>query len=89
MEFRWNEEKNDILLKTRGIWFRDIVFSIEDWWLLDIEDSPKQEKYPWQILLYVMCYEYVYEVPAVFEWGDTYFLKTIYPSRKAKKRFNI
>ncbi len=89
MEFRWNEEKNVQLISTRWISFEDIVEMIAWEWLLDVEDSPKQNKYPWQIIFYVEFNWYVYEVPAVDEWDGFYFLKTIYPSRKATKRFTL
>lgn len=89
MEFRWNKEKNVLLLQTRNICFEDIIEAIDSGGFLDVKNNPKQERYPWQVILYILYDDYVYEVPAIHEWNDVYFLKTIYPSRKAKKRFSI
>ena len=46
-------------------------------------DHPNQEKYPKQRVLVVEVNGYAYCVPYVIQ-GDTWFLKTIYPSRKFK-----
>lgn len=43
--------------------------------------------YPKQKILYVVLDDYVYLVPTV-EAGDVCFLKTIFPDRKATKRFH-
>ena len=50
--------------------------------LLDFE-HPDQSRYPNQRVLVVELNDYAYCVPYVVE-GDTWFLKTIYPSRKFK-----
>jgi len=87
MEFRWNEEKNNVLERERGICFDDILHAIEHWDLLGIEKHPRQDLYPWQRILFVKINNYVYMIPAILEWPHSYFLKTIFPSRKATKRF--
>ncbi len=75
--FDWNKEKNMLIQKQRGIGFEDIVAAI-DTGLLDVYDYPNQKIYVVEAL------GYVYLVPFVRD-GDKIFLKTIIPSRKAKK----
>ena len=50
--------------------------------LLNFE-YPNQQKHPGQRVLVVDLKGYAYCVPYVIE-GDTWFLKTIYPSRRFK-----
>ena len=45
-------------------------------------DNPNKEKYPNQKILVVNVNDYAYCVPYVMQENDTWFLKTIYPSRK-------
>lgn len=80
--FDWSEKKNRILKEQRDISFEDVVFSVENGQLLDILEHHNQSKYPNQRLLIVEINKYVFVVPFV-EDDERYFLKTIYPSRKA------
>lgn len=84
--FNWNEEKNRTLKRSRNISFEEIVFAIDDGKLLDVLQHQNRGKYPDQFLLIVDIRNYAYVVPFV-EDGESYFLKTIYPSRKATKRY--
>ena len=79
--FDWNEKKNQLLKKERGIGFEDIVAAI-DGGLLDVYDHPNQETYPNQKIYVIEALGYVYLVPFVRD-GNMIFLKTIIPSRKA------
>ena len=83
MLFDWDKEKNSMLKKQRGIGFEDMVEAIHTD-VLDVYDYPNQERYPEQKIYVVEALGYVYLVPFVTD-GDTKFLKTIIPSRKAKK----
>jgi len=85
-QFDWNEKKNQWLKKKRGISFERIVEALDMGNLLADIDHPDQEKYPHQKIMYVWVYEYVYAVPYV-QANEVLFLKTIYPSRKAKTRY--
>ena len=85
IKFRYNYEKNAKLLYERGIGFEEIVQSIEDGNLLDIKSHYNDKKYKGQKILYVRMIDQVYAVPFVEEDEDTVFLKTLFPSRKAKK----
>ncbi|MGQ0542216.1 MAG: BrnT family toxin [Blastocatellia bacterium] len=84
--YAWNPEKNDLLRKSRGISFEDIVFHIEAGDAVDIFAHPNQSKYPGQQIIVVCVEDYVYLVPFV-ENDDEIFLKTIIPSSKATKKY--
>ena len=85
MNFRYNHEKNAELLKVRGIGFEEIIQSIADGNLLEIRKHHNQVKYPNQEIMYIRILQEVYAVPYIKEKEDSIFLKTLFPSRKAKK----
>jgi hypothetical protein len=80
----YGEEKNELLKKTRGIGFEEIIIAIEACKILDVYDHPDQSNYLGQKIYVVEALDYVYLVPCVRN-KDGIFLKTIIPSRKAKK----
>jgi hypothetical protein len=82
----WNDEKNKLLQNERGISFEDIVDAISNGELLDSIKNPSSEKYSNQSVFIVNVNGYVYCVPYV-EDESNIFLKTIFPSRKMKKRY--
>ncbi len=84
--FKWNTEKNEVLLRERGITFEEIVQRIESGSKVIETDHPNQKKYPNQKILIVDINGYAYLVPCVIEHNE-YFLKTIIPSRKATKKY--
>jgi uncharacterized DUF497 family protein len=84
--FKWNTEKNEMLFETRNISFDEVVQAIADGNVLGDDPHPNLKKYPKQRILTVSINGYAYLVPYIID-GDDYFLKTIIPSRKAKKRF--
>ena len=83
--FDWNKEKDALLKEERGIGFEEIVDAINNA-LLDVLDHPNQKEYPNQKMYVVEALNYIYIVPFVKD-GDKVFLKTIIPSRKAKKKY--
>jgi uncharacterized DUF497 family protein len=86
MTYNWDDEKNSILKKQRGISFEEIVVAILDNQILDVLEHPNRQQYPNQ-KLYVIEYQgYAYAVPYVEQEGEI-FLKTIYPSRKYTKKY--
>ena len=87
MNFRYNYEKNSQLLETRGIGFEEIIQAISEGNILDIRKHPNELKYPDQKILYVRILEEVYAVPFIEEEKDWVFLKTLFPTRKARKEF--
>lgn len=84
--FDWDEDKNKILIKERGISFQEIKIAIEKHKFLDNYNHPNQKRYPGQKIMAVEANNYVYLVPYVKN-GEKIFLKTIIPSRKATKKY--
>ena len=84
--FEWNEQKNKLLKKERGIGSEDIVMAIDDGGILDVVNHPDQSRYPGQKIYVVAALGYVYMVPFVRSEQGV-ILKTIIPSRKAKKQY--
>jgi hypothetical protein len=89
MSFNWNEEKNEHLKAQRGISFERIVVAIEEGHLLDIIEHPNIERYKNQKILIVDIEGYAICVPFVEEVNGDFFLKTLFPSRKHTKKFNL
>jgi len=84
--FDWSNEKNEWLKSNRGVCFEQVVILFEREDVLDILEHPNQETYPGQKIAVVRIDDYAYLVPFVEE-GDTIFLKTIIPSRKASAKY--
>ena len=84
--FNWNPDKNQFLIRERGISFERIVFEIGSGNELAVLEHPNQEKYPGQRLSMVQVDDYVYAVPFI-ETDTEIFLKTIIPSRKATRHY--
>ena len=84
--YNWNADKNHLLVQERGISFERIVFEISAGNELTVLEHPNQEKYPGQRISMVQVDDYVYAVPFV-ETETEIFLKTIIPSRKAKRQY--
>ncbi|PKA23504.1 toxin [Leptospira sp. mixed culture ATI2-C-A1] len=84
MIFDWDNDKNKLLNSQRKISFERIVIEIEAGAVLDILEHPNNKKYPNQIIIVINIDNYAWIVPAI-EDGNTFFLKTAYPSRKHTK----
>jgi len=84
--FDWDKEKNRLLKEQRGIGFEDVVEAIKDGKLLLTIIHPNKTRYPNQSLYIVNINNYAYLVPFV-EDEEKKFLKTIFPSRKATKKY--
>ena len=87
MQYRYDLEKNAILIKERGVGFEEIIDAISQNNLIKVVSHHNQERYPGQKIMYVKCLDKVYLVPYVIEENGTIFLKTLYPSRKATKLY--
>ena len=87
---RYSLEKNEILKSTRDISFEDVILALENGYLLDDVEHPNKEKYPNQniFIILIQIKDYVYLVPYV-EDDHSIFLKTIIPSRKMNKKYNV
>ena len=80
----YGKEKNELLKQSRGIGFEEIISAIDAGKILDVYDHPDQVNYPGQKIYVVEALDYVYLVPFVCN-DEEIFLKTIIPSRKAKR----
>ncbi len=79
-EFRWDEDKNKILKKERGVSFEEILDSK----FLGAEKHRARKN---QIVLKFEYKKYIWIIPCVVEEGYI-FLKTLYPSRKYTKKYD-
>jgi hypothetical protein len=84
--FDWNDEKNEILKKTRGVSFEQVELAIALGDLIDRVKHPNSARYPDQKVFLVRIEDYIYSVPYV-EGEDGIFLKTIIPNSKATKKY--
>lgn len=78
-----------MLLAQRGLGFEEIIEEISNGNLLQITNHHNQKLYPNQKIFHVRCLAKVYLVPYIIEENGSFFLKTLYPSRKATKKFLI
>ncbi len=85
-KYEWNEEKDKSLRKERKISFEEIIDALKKGKLLDRFKHPNEEQYPHQEIMVVEIEGHAYLVPFV-EDEEKYFLKTIYRSRKATKKY--
>ncbi len=86
MVYDWDPEKEEWLNENRNLSFLHVLYHIDRGDLLDVREHANKAKYPHQKVLMVKMNDYVYAVPFV-EDGETWFLKTIIPSRKETKRY--
>lgn len=84
--FEWDNAKNESLKSIRGVSFEEVVFYINNDFLLDIIPHPNPDKYPNQKIFIVNSDNYAYLVPFI-ETEESIILKTIIPSRKATKKY--
>ncbi|MCP4298800.1 MAG: toxin [Proteobacteria bacterium] len=83
MYLRWSNEKNDWLIKKRGVSFDELALAIQSEALLDDIKHPVKNN---QRILLVWFQNYVWALPYVKEETGV-FLKTAFKSRKYKKRY--
>lgn len=86
MKLEFNDHKNNVLRKERGVCFDDVIEAVLDGRVLGILEHPNKSKYAHQRLLLVLIRNYIYVVPYV-EDREKIFLKTIFPSRKFTKLY--
>ncbi len=85
LDFRWNEEKNQLLKQTRNVSFESVVAASENDLVLDDIAHPTR---PNQRILIVSVDGYVYAAPYVRE-GNVIFLKTVYPNRDFHEKYKV
>ena len=76
---QWNPVKNLELMQTRGICFEDLLNAK----FIGIEEHPKKLHQRYMIFEHK---KYIWVVPYVM-YGDVYFWKTAFPSRKHTKKY--
>ncbi|MFH0771651.1 MAG: toxin [Candidatus Omnitrophota bacterium] len=84
--YDWNDEKNRMLRKLRGVSFEQVELAIESGDLVDRVKHPNPDKYPNQKVFLVNIENYIYSMPYV-EDNEKIFSKTIIPNRKATKKY--
>lgn len=85
--FDFSADKNNRLIQERNISFEEIIAAIADQKVLDVIEHPNKNQYAHQKMYIVPAKDYVYLVPFIELDKGRIFLKTILPSRKAKKRY--
>lgn len=83
-KIEWSITKNAELKQNRGVCFEDVEYAIREDKIINIVPHHNLEKYPNQKILLVEVNGYIHYVPFV-ENEDSYFLKSIIPSRKYNK----
>jgi uncharacterized DUF497 family protein len=86
VNFDWNPEKNEWLKDERGISFEEIALLLSNGILWKRTKHPNQKEYPNQEVFLIPIDNYIYFVPYVID-GETIFLKTAFPQRKATKDY--
>lgn len=83
----FSEEKNLVLIETRGIGFENVLQAIDEEKILD-DIQHFSEKYSHQRILVICIEKYVYAVPYVIDKKRrVIFLKTVYPSRVLTEKY--
>jgi len=85
-DIRWDPEKDKILLDARGFGFETAAEKIAQLDYIALVEHWNTIRYPHQWIYVLEIEGYAYYVPFV-ETDDEIFLKTLIPSRKAKKRY--
>jgi len=78
-KIQWNQEKNFELMRSRGISFENLLSAR----FMGIEKHPQKHHQQYMVFEYK---KYIWIVPYV-TYGDSYFLKTAFPSRKHTKKY--
>lgn len=84
--FDWNDKKNEVLKKVRGVSFEQVELAIASGDLVDRIKHPNPARYPNQNVFLVKMENYIYSVPYI-EDNEKIFLKTIIPNSKATKKY--
>ena len=86
MQYDWDPKKNELLKETREISFEAIIVHLGRGDIWRVARHPDHDQYPGQQLFFVIVDNYVYIVPFEIR-GETIWLVTIIPSRKATKEY--
>ena len=86
MEFDWSPTKNAELKERHGFGFERILIALAEGALLDNRTHPNIDRYGHQRQLIVEIDSYAWVVPFIRS-GNEMFLKTMFPSRKATRKY--
>ena len=79
--YYWDEAKDELLRRTRGVSFSDAMASIESGGLLATVDHPNPVRHPNQRIYIVRINDYAYRVPFQIT-PQGVFLRTLFPSSR-------
>jgi len=86
MDISWNDEKDELLRVSRNVSFQQVKDEIDAGNFRGPEINPARQG---QQIIIVGLNDYPHIVPLVIDESGNWFLKTIIPSRKAKKEGRI
>lgn len=86
MEFTFDTDKSLWLKETRGVSFEEVILLINEGLVVEVIEFDKYHRHAGEKIYVVDIGGYAYLVPYE-DKGDEIELKTIYPSRKATKKF--
>jgi len=84
--YDWDSKKNDFLKANLGISFEAVIVHLGRGDIWKVTDHPDQVRHPSQSILFVIMDDYVHLVPFDIR-GDTLWLVTFIPSRKATREY--
>lgn len=84
--YHFDPKKNALLINKRGVSFEEVIAILENSGPIDVIKHPNVNKYPNQEMYVVEIDSYIYLVPFIRK-KNLLFLKTIFPSRKATKKY--
>lgn len=86
MQISWNDEKDALLRASRNVSFQQVKDEIEAG---NFQGPDVNSTRPGQQIILVRLNDYPHIVPLIIDDSGNWFLKTIIPSRKAKREGRI
>ena len=84
----WDPEKNEQLKRERDVSFEEVAALYLEGAILDLVEHHNPGRHPNQKMFFVAIRGYVHVVPFV-EDEEKVFLKTVFPSRNATRKYLI
>lgn len=85
--YAWNDEKNEWLLRERGLCFELVVDAAENGKIVDEIDHPNSARLHQRIMV-IEANGYMVSVPYVTD-GKIKFLKTMFYDRDLQKKYGV
>ncbi|GMO62129.1 MAG: hypothetical protein Ta2D_08420 [Rickettsiales bacterium] len=83
MKFRWDEDKNQKLIRERGFSYNDLLYNGVRLETRQNTSSNHKDQFEHHIFYK----DYVYKIAFLIESDGTSFFKTAYPDRKLTKKY--